>query len=130
MAHYRMLACAAVLTVAACHRSAQIPYTSAEAEQLRWLDQADVQADFRDHIERLYDTRFVSVYAFSFAGEFGIEDTPEARALTSKHGSRHIDGTTDLVTSSEHERLLGKAREYAHQYNSIMLSYLRDHPST
>jgi|tagenome__1003787_1003787.scaffolds.fasta_scaffold20041637_2 hypothetical protein len=115
---------------AACHRSAQIPATSPDAEQLRWLDRADVQADFRDHVERQHDTRFISVYALSFANEFGLEQTRETEELTRKHGSRHIKGTTDVITSRESQRLLRKASEYAHTYNALLVSYLRDHPDT
>ena len=72
MARLGMLVVAVAVIVAGCERSPQLPYTSAEAERLQWLDQTDVQADFRDHVERQHDTRFVSVYALSFAGEFGI----------------------------------------------------------
>ncbi len=125
-----MLAIAVAIFGGACHRSARIPETSAEAEQLRWLDRADPQADFRDHIERQHDTRFISVYALSFTGEFGLEDTAETQKLTQAHGSRHIEGTTDIITSSEHQCLLRRASEYAHEYNSLLLRYLRDHPNT
>ena len=130
MARLGMLAVAVAVIVAGCERSPQLPYTSAEAERLRWLDQTDVQADFRDHVERQHDTRFVSVYALSFAGEFGIPDTPETQELTRKHGSWYIPGTTDVISSSEHLRLRRKASEYAHEYNSLLLRYLRDHPNT
>jgi hypothetical protein len=118
------------LATAACHRSAEIPATSPDAEELRWLDQADVSADFRDHVERQHDTRFISVYALSFRNEFGLEQTPETEELTRKHGSRHIKGTTDVITSRESQRLLRKASEYAHAYNALLLNYLRDHPDT
>jgi hypothetical protein len=118
------------LATAACHRPAEIPKTSPEADQLRWLDQADVSADFRDHVERHHDTRFISVYGFSFLGEFGIPETPETKELTQKHGSRHVYGTTDVFSSAEHQRLVRKASEYARQYNTLLLAYLRDHPDT
>jgi hypothetical protein len=118
------------LATAACHRSARIPATSPDADALRWLDQADVSADFRDHVERQHDTRFISVYALSFTGEFGVPETPKTQELTRKHASRHIAGTTDVITSLEQQRLLRKASEYAHTYNTLLLDYLRDHPDT
>ena len=74
--------------------------------------------------------RFVSVYGFNFLSEFGIVDTAETQELTRKHGSRHIYGTTDVFTSPEHQRLVKKASEYARTYNTLLLSYLRDHPDT
>ena len=130
MARVHLVSVVVALMTAACHRSASIPKTSPEAEQLRWLDRADVQADFQDHIEQQHDARFISVYAFSFAGEFGVDETPETQELTRKHGSRHIEGTTDIVTSTEHQRLLHRASEYARQYNTLLLRYLREHPDT
>ena len=123
------LMCVALAFVA-CEKSPQVPKTSPESEQLRWLDNADVQADFRDHVERQHDTRFISIYALSFSGEFGIADTPETEELTRKHGSRHIYGTTDIITSTEHHRLLYKASDYAQRYNELLLRYLREHPDT
>jgi hypothetical protein len=130
MARLQFLPLVVCVATAACHRSAEIPKTSPDAEQLRWLDQADVQADFRDHVERQHDTRFISVYALSFANEFGLEQTPETEEFTRKHGSRHIQGTSDVITSLEFQRLLRKASEYARTYNTLLLAYLRDHPNT
>jgi hypothetical protein len=130
MARYCFLSLGIVLVAAACHRSARIPQTSSQAEQLRWLDHVDVQTDFRVHVEQQHDTRFISVYALSFVGEFGLADTPETQELTRKHGSLHLEGTTDIITSSEHARLLRKASDYAEQYNSLLLAYLREHPNT
>jgi hypothetical protein len=129
MVRLNVLSIVALATVA-CQRSASIPKTSPEAEQLRWLDTADARADFRDHVERQHDARFISIYGLSFVSEFGIAETPETQELTHKHGSRHIYGTTDIITSTEHERLLRKASEYAQQYNLLLLQYLREHPDT
>ena len=130
MARVYVLSVVVALAIAACHRPAKVPRTTAETEQLRWLDQTDVSADFRVNVERQHDTRFVSVYGFSFLGEFGIAETPETQELTHRHGSRHIYGTTDIFTSAEHRRLVRKASEYAHSYNTLLLAYLRDHPDT
>jgi hypothetical protein len=108
----------------------EMPETSADAESLRWLDHADVIADFKNQVEQQHDTRFVSQFAFSTAHAVGLADTPEVRALVEKHGERHLEGTTDIVSSREHERLLGVASIYVHQYNILLLLYLREHPNT
>jgi hypothetical protein len=122
---------AAALLVTACTSRSRISKTSPDAEQLRWLDQADVAADFRDHVEQQHDTRFISVFGLSFATEFpGLEDTPDAQRLAPDHGSRRIEGTTDSISSSEQNRLLGKAFEYARRYNIMLLIYLAAHPNT
>jgi hypothetical protein len=120
-------AVAIALILPACRRSAPFPETSAEAEQLRWLDHVDVIADFTERVERQHDLRFASVYAFSTAGAIGLTETPEVKQLLQKHGERHIEGTTDIVTSAEHRRLLEKARDYVKQYNILLLQYFRDH---
>ena len=108
----------------------EIPETSADAESLRWLDHADVVADFKRHVEQQHDTRFVSQFAFSTAKAVGLDDTPEVRALVEKHGERHIEGTGDVISSAEQQRLRAKAGVYAQQYNILLLCYLRDHPDT
>jgi hypothetical protein len=50
------------------------------------------------------------------------------RQYIQRHGERHIEGTTDIITSTEQQRLLRKASEYAKAYNTLLLRYLRDHP--
>jgi len=122
-------AVAMALILPACRRTPPFPETSAEAEQLRWLDHADVIADFTNRIERQHDLRFASVYAFSTAGALGLAETPEVKQLLQKHGERHIEGTTDIVTSAEHRRLLLKASDYVKQYNILLLHYFREHPN-
>ena len=44
--------------------------------------------------------------------------------------ARHIEGTSDIITSLEYQRLLRKASEYVRTYNTLLLAYLRDHPNT
>lgn len=113
-----------------CHHGAPLPATSRDAEQLRWLDQADAATDFKEQVEHQRDTRFVSVYALSTASAVGLDDTPEIQRLVQQHGERHIEGTTDIISSAEQQRLLHRAREYVRQYNLLLLQYLRDHPNT
>jgi hypothetical protein len=127
----RALATAVViaLILPACRRSAPFPETSAEAEQLRWLDHTDVIADFTEHVEHQRDLRFASVYAFSAAGAVGLPETPEVKQLLQRHGERRFEGTTDIISSAEHRRLLEKARDYVKQYNILLLRYFREHPN-
>ena len=108
----------------------EIPETSADAEPLRWLDYADVIADFKKNVEQQHDTRFVSQFGFSTASAVGLDDTPEVRALVEKHGERHLEGTTDLISSAEQQRLRAKAGDYVRKYNILLLHYLREHPDT
>ena|SRR5437016_4240008 len=117
------------LILPACRRTAPFPETSAEAEQLRWLDNTDVIADFAERVEHQHDLRFASVYAFSTAGAIGLAETPEVKQLLQKHGERHIEGTTDIITSAEHRRLLQKASDYVKRYNILLLYYFREHPN-
>jgi hypothetical protein len=111
-----------------CHKQASFPETSPEVEPLRWLDHADVVADFTDRVEHQHDLRFLSVYAFSTANAVGLPDTPELQQLIKKHGERHIEGTTDIISRAEQRRLLSKAHAYVKQYNAMLLKFLRDHP--
>ena len=107
------------------------PPTSPGAERLRWLDHANVALDFRQHVEQQHDTRFLSLYGLSFATEFpGLQDTAASRRLVREHGSRRIQGTTDISSSSEQQRLLHSAFEYARRYNSMLVAYLAAHPKT
>jgi hypothetical protein len=101
------------------------PDTCAEAEVLRWVEKADVIADFRQHVERDHDSRFLSVFGLSFATEFpGVGDTPEMQQLVQQHGSRRISGTTDALSCMEQQRLLDEVFHYASRYNSMLLGYL------
>jgi hypothetical protein len=114
---------------AGCHYDARIPETPADAGPLRWLDRADVIADFVDHVEHQHDLRFASVYALSTAGAIGLDETPEVKQLLQRYGERHIQGTTDIISSAEQQRLLHKASDYVKQYNILLLRYLRERPN-
>jgi hypothetical protein len=111
-------------------RGSTIPETSADAEPLRWLDHADVIADFTEHIEHQHDTRFMSIYGFSTPGAFGLDDSPEVRQLIQRHGERSVGPAGDVITSAEYFRLRGKAYDYVKRYNILLLHYLREHPDT
>ena len=127
---FRVISIVAALATAACGpASPPIPQSSAEAEQLRWLEHADAAADFRQHVERQRDMRFVAVYGFSTPTVFGLEDSAEVRQLVERHGERALEGPTDIITSRDHLRLRGKAQDYVKQYNGFLLRYLREHPN-
>jgi hypothetical protein len=102
-----------------------MPATSPQSEQLRWVQHADVVSDFRQHVEREHDMRFLSRYGLSFASEFpGLTDTPETQQLVQKHGSRRLEAGDDIITSQEQLDLQQQIGIYAAQYNSMLLGYL------
>ena len=105
--------------------SPSMPETSPESEKLRWVQHADVIADFRQHVEREHDTRFLSRYGLSFASEFfGLTETPEIQQLIQKHGSRRLQAGDDIITSAEQMQLQGEIGEYGTRYNSMLIGYL------
>ncbi len=113
-----------VMALVSCQRSSTIPNTCKEAEKLRWVEHATFQEDFRQHVEREHDMRFLSVLGLSFSTEFpGLQDTPEMRRLVQEHGSRRIEGTTDIISCIEQQQLLDQVFQYAVRYNSMILGY-------
>ncbi len=106
-------------------RASSIPATSSESEKLRWVQHADVVADFRQHVEREHDTRFLSRYGLSFASEFfGLTETPEIQQLIQKHGSRRLEAGDDIITSAEQMQLQDQIGIYGTRYNCMLLGYL------
>ena len=106
-------------------RSEGMRETSPEAEPLRWIQHADVIADFRQHVEQEHDKRFLSRYGLSFASEFfGLSETPEIQQLIQKHGVRRLQAGDDVVTSAEEERLQEQIGAYGTRYNNMLLGYL------
>ena len=109
----------------------QPPDTCAEADTLRWIEHADVQQDFRQHVEREHDMRFLHIFGLSFGTEFpGLEDTPETQRLLKEHGSRHIEGTTDVISCIDQQQFLDRVFQYAMRYNSMLLGYLESRKET
>lgn len=94
-------------------RQPSIPETSPQADELRWIQHADVIADFRQNVEQEHDTRFLTRYGLSFASEFfGLPETPEIKQLVQKHGSRRLEAGDDIVTSAEQQDLQHEIGEY------------------
>ncbi len=83
------------------------------------------QADFHVHVLQQRDTRFIGVYGVGLSIP-GLDSATQLRALQRKR-VRFIDGTSDVITSREYERLLRRAHDYARRYNTLLLQYLRDH---
>jgi hypothetical protein len=129
MSRRHALALAVAVALSGCHRDVTIPETSRDAEPLRWLDHADVITEFTERVERQHDLRFASVYAPSTAGAIGLDETPEVKQLLKRYGERHIEGTTDVISSAEQRRLLQKASDYVKRYNILLLRYLREQPN-
>jgi hypothetical protein len=94
------------------------------AEQLRWLDHADVKADFHVTVEEKHDTRFLAVRGIGRMVPGSDYDDPNG--LVARYGYRDIEGTSD-VGDAEHARLCRKARDYAKEYNEMLTKYLRSH---
>jgi hypothetical protein len=99
--------------------------TSPESEKLRWIQHADVVVDFRQHVEREHDARFLTRYGLSFTSEFfGLTETPEIQQLIQKHGSRRLEAGDDIITSAEQMQLQDQIGIYGTRYNSMLLGYL------
>jgi hypothetical protein len=98
---------------------------SPEVQRLRWIEHADVIADFRQNVEQKHDTRFVTVYGLSFGTEFpGLEDTPEMQQLVKQHGARRLESGSDVFNTSLEMELTHQIFDYARRYNSLLLGYL------
>ena len=105
-------------------RSDTMRETCAEAEELRWIERANVQEDFRQHVVRDHDMRFLSVFGLGFSTEFpGLEDTPEMQGLVHEHGSRRLDCCNDLPRCAQQVQLQDRIFQYAMHYNSMILGY-------
>jgi len=95
------------------------------ADQLRWLDQASVKADFHATVEEKHDTRFLSVRGIGRM--IPGSDYGDPNGLVAQYGYRDIEGTSDVGLDAEHARLCLKAREYAAEYNEMLTKYLHSH---
>jgi hypothetical protein len=105
-------------------RSPGMRDTCAEAEALRWIERANVQEDFRQHVVREHDMRLLSVFGLSFSTEFpGLEDTPEMQRLVHEYGSRRLESGSDSISCAEQMQLQDRIFHYAVHYNSMILGY-------
>lgn len=88
-------------------------------EQLRWIETADPVSDAKKAI-LVKDFRLVGLDGFTWTIP-GVPGNDQFR-MRDKYGLRIIEGTGDVISSDEHMRLLGRAREYARAYNEYLLS--------
>ena len=68
------------------------------------------------------DTRFVGIYGFTCTAP-GVQESE--LNLLRIHGVKCLAGTSDLIESREHLRLIRKARDYAERYNLTLIERLR-----
>ena len=94
------------------------------AEELRWLDHADVKADFHRTVEEKHNTRFLAVRGIGRM----IPGSDYGRPLgfVERYGYRDIEGTSD-VGDQEHAQLCRKALVSAERYNEMLTNYLAFH---
>lgn len=73
------------------------------------------------------DLRFICVCGFACYTP-GVQK--DDLLLTKKYGVRCLDGTSDAIEGEEHGKLIEMARQYAEQYNMVLLKKLkfRDSP--
>jgi len=101
------------------------PTPNENVKRLRWLNTANVAADFQRQVLRKHDTRFVAIYGFAAI----VPGTDDARHsnLVRQRGVRYIEGTSDTPANLEEQRLNDKAEVYAERYNIMLFKYLSDH---
>jgi hypothetical protein len=106
---------------------AQTPTASASAPddvaRLKWLDTADVKADFHRVVEEQRDFRFLVVGTLSSRIPAGQYDPTD---LAAKYGSRDF-AIGCIISNGEGLRLRKKADAYADEYNQMLVRYLRSH---
>src|SRR3990172_603332 len=97
---------------------------SGPEQQLSWLDSADAVQMLRADVAR-EQYRFFSVcgYACEVVG-VGLNFN---RCFSKVASVNRIEGTSDVIVSPEHDRLLRRARTFAEQYNTLLADYLQSH---
>ena len=91
-------------------------------QKLQWLDTADPQADANQAVKQ-DDLRLLGLATRSVS----IPGVDEADSLKYEQhcGVQLIEGISDVVRSSEHLRLMQKARSYALKYNAVIKQHCR-----
>ncbi len=93
------------------------PALDAYAQKLKWLDDADPQADAARAIAQ-GDLRLLGLALRAVSIPSVGND--EIQAYEQACGVKLIDGVSDVVRSQEHLRLMQAARSYALRYNAII----------
>jgi hypothetical protein len=114
------------LTLGACGATSDSETVPGQTEQLsRALEKLDLSnpiADL-DASLRAGDKRFVCVFGYAATAP-GVSQADEV--TVQRRGMKCIEGTSDALESDEHERLIGKATNYARSYNLELVRRIRD----
>ncbi len=113
-----------ILGMTGCQEMEQIDLSSLSSKEreavtsLAWLKDADASRDAQQAIER-GDKRLLAM-ATRNPNMPGVP--PEsASKIKTVCGIRYMEGSTDMVFGDVHQKLLQAAREYAVEYNKLML---------
>ncbi len=87
---------------------------------LRWVDSADAEVDASKAIAGGHP-QFLGVLGY---GPYVPGTQVTDSALIRKTGVRFLDGTSDMLLSDEHGRLVHAAIKYAEEYNLVLLRHL------
>lgn len=112
-----LVVCAALLVGCAPVR---VPGPTEEVTQLRWVEAADPIIDAKRVVKRK-DFTLLGVNGYTWT----IPGVAEADkfAYRDKYGMKTIEGTSDMIMGSEHERLIELATKYAKTYNEYLLNH-------
>ena len=89
-------------------------------EQLKWLETANPENDAKKAIEEK-DFRLRATYGYAL--EIPGVDQKDWIEYEKTYGVNPIEGTSDTSINKEHMRLSKLARDYATEYNKIILKY-------
>jgi hypothetical protein len=100
--------------------SARAPDPPDEVAQLRWVETADPLIDAKGAVERK-DFTLLGVNGYTWTIPGVVE--ADKFAYRDKYGMKAIEGTSDVIMSAEHGRLIELATKYAKTYNEYLLSH-------
>jgi len=91
--------------------------------KLKWVETSDPLVDAKRSI-KANDFRLLAVLGYTWVLP-GVKDERKFK-LRKKYGIKIIEGTSDVLESEEHARLIKLARNYAYQYNREILGFLKE----
>jgi len=110
--HLAIVAAVAIQTIA-CHKAVPV-----EVQQLRWIERANPIADAKEAIsKRDFKLRAVCGAGLSIPGV----DFKQYELIQNRHGYSILEGTSDVIVSEEHLRLVHQAYIYAETYNRYII---------
>lgn len=120
LTNYRAVAIGLALALSPACADPSPPVPPNDLSELRRIASSSPANDLEDAIRR-NDFRFIGVYGFSTEVP-GVPDYWERYA--SSYGLSVIQGTSDTPYGEEGARLNQQARQYALEYNSLLLEHL------